>query len=228
MKKLVSIFLITFVAVMICLSVSCGQPSLEGSNDKENSKITEKNGEAEGEAKKSEAVNEDKTTGSEETSKQDEAENGEDKETEGSTEKVEEEYVNDNDFTLLDLDGNKVSLSDFEGKIVVLNFWSTWCPPCKAEIPDFIEVYNLYKDKNVQFLGVADDNVKSLRKFASDYGINYPILVDGTIDSISSYWRIRVIPTTFIVDVNGKAIFWREGMLTKDQLIKVIKEACKC
>ena len=226
MKKLVSIFLITFVAVMICLSVSCGQTSLEGNSEKESSKIAETNGEAEGEAKKSEAVNEDKTTGSEETSKQDEAENGEDKETEGSTEKVEEEYVND--FTLLDLDGNEVSLSDFKGKIVVLNFWATWCQPCKAEIPDFVEVYNLYKDKNVQFLGISDDNVKSLKKFAKSYGINYPVLVDGTIDSISYYWRIRGIPTTYIVDTNGKVIDYHVGMLAKDQLIKAIKKACKC
>jgi len=135
----------------------------------------------------------------------------------------EDEYVND--FTLLDLDDNEVSLSDFKGKIVVINFWSTGCPPCRAEIPDFVEVYNEYKDKNIQFIGVGLDNAENLKAFAEEYNISYPILIDGSIDTISGKWRINFIPTTYIVNENGKVVVPPNvGMMTKKQLINAIEE----
>lgn len=129
-----------------------------------------------------------------------------------------------NDFTLLDLEGNEVSLSDFEGQIVVLNFWATWCNPCKMEIPDFIEVNNMFKDEGVQFLGVSSDNVDNLKSFVDEYGIDYPTLIDGSIDSISKYWRISAIPTTYIVDGSGNAVFRQIGLMTKNQLVNAIEE----
>jgi peroxiredoxin len=127
------------------------------------------------------------------------------------------------DFTLLDLDNNKVSLSDFKGKVVVINFWATWCPPCRAELPDFVEVSNSYKGSNVQFIGISDDDVSALKKFADDYGIEYPTLLDGSLDRIMPEWGISAIPTTFILNGNGEIMFTNVGMMAKDKLINAIE-----
>jgi peroxiredoxin len=148
----------------------------------------------------------------------------EEKEEAKNDEEAESSDGYNNDFTLQDLDGNEVSLSDYEGQIVVINFWATWCNPCEIEIPDFVEAYSEYKDKGVQFLGVSDDNINSLKSFVEEYGIEYPVLVDGSIDSISSYWRISAIPTTYIVDGSGNAVFRQIGLMTKSQLVNAIEE----
>jgi peroxiredoxin len=129
-----------------------------------------------------------------------------------------------NNFTLYDLDKNKVSLSDFQGKTVVLNFWASWCPPCAQEAPDFVATYNLYKTKGVQFLGISNDDATALKKFIKDKKINYPILLDGSIDTIMSKWEINALPTTFIISHKGEILFHNVGLMTKDQLIGAIEK----
>src|SRR5262245_54057104 len=82
------------------------------------------------------------------------------------------------DFTVKDMNNARVRLSDYKGKVILVNFWATWCAPCKVEIPGFIELYDQYKDKGFVILGVSgDDDAETLRAFASEWKINYPLLV---------------------------------------------------
>jgi len=109
------------------------------------------------------------------------------------------------DFTLQDINGNEVTLSDFKGKVVILNFWATWCPPCRKEIPVFIELYKKYKDEGLVIIGISLDREgkKVLIPFVKKFGINYPVLI-GTQKVVDAYGGIRGIPTTFIIDKKGK------------------------
>jgi len=128
------------------------------------------------------------------------------------------------DFTLPDLDGNSVDIKDFRGNVVVLNFWAAWCPPCRAEIPDFIEVYENYRDKNVVFFGISADDLSSLKSFSSEYGLNYPTLFDKD-GEVHYAFNISAIPHTFILDKDGFEVFNQIGMMTKQQLSDAIDGA---
>ena len=130
-----------------------------------------------------------------------------------------------NNYSFYDLDKNKISFSDYAGRILVLNFWATWCPPCKAEIPDFVETYSEYKDRGVQFLGISDDDVNSLIDYYKANSINYPTLIDGSIDRIMPSWGIDAIPYTFILNGKGEIIFDRLGQMAKEDLVNAIEGA---
>jgi|Deesub1362B_J571_1020462.scaffolds.fasta_scaffold00163_43 cytochrome c biogenesis protein CcmG/thiol:disulfide interchange protein DsbE len=116
-----------------------------------------------------------------------------------------EKLITAPDFTLKDIKGNNVSLSDFRGKIVILNFWATWCPPCRKEIPVFIKLYEKYKNEGLIIIGISLDKEgkKVIIPFVKKFGINYPILI-GTKEVENAYGGIRGIPTTFIIDKEGK------------------------
>jgi len=106
-------------------------------------------------------------------------------------------------FTLQDLNGNAVSLSQYQGKVVILDFFADWCPPCRQEIPDFIALEKDYGRKGLAVIGVAVVAKDDARAFAKDMGINYPVLIDDGKAS-GMYGPIRSIPTTFIIDKNGR------------------------
>jgi len=132
------------------------------------------------------------------------------------------------DFTLTDRKGNKFTLSDHKGQVVVLNFWATWCPPCRHEIPDFIKIQKQLRDKGVLFVGVSVDRNgwKVVRPFAKKFGINYPIVVDnGSVTQ--KYGPFRGIPTTFIINKKGKIRYAVTGMINGKALKPVLKKMAK-
>jgi peroxiredoxin len=126
-------------------------------------------------------------------------------------------------FTLPDLNGKTVSLADFKGKVVVLDFWATWCPPCRMEIPDFVKLQTEYGSKGVQIVGIALDEPGKARAFAQQNGMNYPVLL-GTDEIAMRYGGIEGIPTTFIIDRNGKLANRLEGYRPKAVFEQEIKK----
>ena len=113
------------------------------------------------------------------------------------------------DFELTTLDGRKVKLSDYRGKKVILNFWATWCPPCRAEIPDMEKFYSSYKDKDIVILGVnltkAEQDQTSVKSFIKEYRVTYPILLDKESLAAEMY-QVSAIPTSYIIDPQGTII----------------------
>jgi peroxiredoxin len=132
------------------------------------------------------------------------------------------------DFALTSTDGKTVKLSDFRGKVVVVDFWATWCPPCKAEIPDFIKLYSQYKDDGFQMLGISLDQggLSDVKPFMKDFGINYPIVL-GDDQVVSAYGGIRGIPTTFVIDKKGYVRASFEGYRPASVFEKLIQQLTK-
>ena len=110
------------------------------------------------------------------------------------------------DFTIKDVDGNDVPLSSYKGKVVLLNFWATWCGPCKAEIPGFVRLQEKYRDKGLVIVGYSvDDTAAKAKAYASEYKMNYPILLgEGREEVQDAYGPIWGIPASFIISKDGK------------------------
>ena len=127
------------------------------------------------------------------------------------------------DFKLYTLDGDEVKLSDYLGKVVILDFWATWCPPCRKGIPDLISIQNEYKDDLV-VIGISLDQPATqdqLIPFIKSYGINYPIVL-GDLEVSAAYGNIQAIPTSFIIDQEGNIINKHIGLVPKSTLVEEI------
>jgi peroxiredoxin len=130
------------------------------------------------------------------------------------------------DFVLTDLQGNLVKLSDLRGKAVVLNFWATWCPPCKEEIPWLVDMQKRYGSQGLQIVGVSmdDGDPKDVVKFAAANSINYPVLF-GEDKVADQYGGIDYLPTTFYIDRNGVVLDRVFGEPQRDEIERNIKRA---
>jgi len=129
------------------------------------------------------------------------------------------------DFVLKDLQGKDVELADYEGKVLVLNFWATWCPPCRAEIPDFVEAYAANRDKGLEILGVSVDRMTAdrLLPFVIKAKINYPVvLADAKI--VQDYEPGDYIPATIIIDKKGILRHRHVGQIDKNTLIRLFNQ----
>jgi cytochrome c biogenesis protein CcmG/thiol:disulfide interchange protein DsbE len=133
------------------------------------------------------------------------------------------------DFALKDLNGGICRLAELRGKVVVLNFFATWCGPCRQEIPDLVRLYERFRDNGLEIIGVSLDQEGEavLRPFVKHYRISYPIVL-GTRKVVLDYGGIKGIPTTFLIDHNGTIsnyfVGLRPGYVIEESVRKLLKE----
>jgi peroxiredoxin len=127
-------------------------------------------------------------------------------------------------WQLRGLDGKTVHSSDFKGKVVILDFWATWCPPCRMEIPGFVELQKQYEKQGLAVVGVSEDAISpvEVKKFTQELGVNYPIVLADAGTS-QAYGGIEALPTTFVIDRAGRIVKEHLGFTEKEELEKEIK-----
>ena len=135
------------------------------------------------------------------------------------------------DFALLDREGNEISLSSLQGKVVFLNFWASWCGPCKVEMPHMQKVYEEYKDKDVVILAVnitasEKDGIKGVTSFLDENKYTFPVVFDMD-GSVSTKFRVSGIPTTYIIDKDGIIVNRVTGALSEDSIKEQIEAGMK-
>ncbi len=122
------------------------------------------------------------------------------------------------DFTLQTLDGESVSLSDYRGKLVMINFWASWCPPCNSEMPDLQRYYEQHQDDDFIILGVNyQDTPDKVQAFVEKYGVTFPILLDSD-GRVANLFGVQGLPTSFFVDKEGNVLGYQPGPVTKEML----------
>jgi peroxiredoxin len=131
------------------------------------------------------------------------------------------------DFTAPDLDGNPVTLSDFEGQVVLINFWATWCPPCVRETPRLVRIADTYRDQGLVVLGVNttyQDDPAKVRQFVGDQRMGYPVLLD-TDGAVGAKYPARLMPTTYLIDRQGRIVHTKVGEVDEATLAEQVRQA---
>jgi len=128
-------------------------------------------------------------------------------------------------INLPDSAGKQRSISEWQGKIQIINFWATWCPPCLKEIPEFIKLQAEYQDKNVQFIGIAIEDQAAVEQYLKTTQVNYPMLIAGD-EGISLSQQlgniVNAVPFTLIVNQQGQIIHRQPGELSNEKIIEII------
>jgi peroxiredoxin len=128
------------------------------------------------------------------------------------------------DFTLNDIDGKGWTLRQLEGKIVVVNFWASWCPPCRKEMPDLDAINKEFRDKGLVILAISDEDREKVRPFLAEHPVSYPILLDPG-RKVSDLFVVRGIPKTFVYDRAGRLAAESIDMRTRRQFMEMLKTA---
>ena len=128
------------------------------------------------------------------------------------------------DFTLTDLSGKTWTLKEQRGKVVVLNFWATWCPPCRKEMPDLEALYKQYKVQGLVILAISDEDAGKVKPFIADERLTYPVLLDRG-RTVNELFQIEGIPKTFVYDRSGKLVAQSIDMRTRGQFLEMLAQA---
>lgn len=134
------------------------------------------------------------------------------------------------DFSLPDLSGKQRSISEWQGKILIINFWATWCPPCRKEIPEFIALQEEYADKGLQFIGIAIEEQEPVSEYLKTLTMNYPILI-GEDNGIALSQQlgniINAVPFTIVVNPQGQIIHRQPGEFSREKILEIITPLMK-
>jgi peroxiredoxin len=128
------------------------------------------------------------------------------------------------DFTLKELNGTTWTLKEQRGKVVLLNFWATWCPPCRKEMPDLEALYQQFKDQGLVLLAISDEDAGKVQPFVASQKVTYPVLLDPG-RKVNELFQIEGIPKTFVYDRNGKLVSQSIDMRTRRQFLEMLAQA---
>jgi cytochrome c biogenesis protein CcmG/thiol:disulfide interchange protein DsbE len=131
-------------------------------------------------------------------------------------------------FSLISTDGKKINLADYKGKIVILDFWATWCGPCRRGVPDLVSIQKEFKDQ-VTVIGISLDHDATkgdIIPFMNEFSVNYPV-VYGTSEVVANYGNIQAIPTSFIINEEGFIVDQYVGLVPKEMYLNKIKSLLK-